>query len=314
MNKLIKNILLSVSFVPLIAINTACSNTLNKADHPGFSIAGQIDDKRIKESSGLAYSTRSEGVLWTINDSGNKAEIYAINEDGERLGTVKLKGVKNKDWEDISSFKYKGKSYLLIADVGDNKAKRDSLFLHFIKEPKQKDLSKNDKLKISPSWSTEFSYEDGPRDCESVAVNVSHEQVLLLSKRNQPPVLYQLPLVDQAKKGKQRAQRIMPLTSLTPANPNDIRNLKHMAFNGQPTAMDISKDYKSAIVLTYLRAYYFSNPKANNSIDVFQSKPQIIELPYLEQAEAISFGKNNKTAFITSEGRPTPLLKLNLTP
>ena len=312
MNKHILTFLLSVSLIPLIAINTACSNTLNKTDHPGFTIAGQINDKRIKESSGLAYSTRSERVLWTINDSGNKAEIYAINVKGERLGTVKLKGVKNKDWEDISSFKYQGKSYLLIADVGDNKAKRDSLSLHFIKEPQLKRLSKNNKLKISPAWSIDFSYEDGPRDCESVAVNMTDQQVMLLSKRNHPPVLYQLPLVNHSNKGKQIAKRVMPLSNLPPANPTDITNLKHMAFNGQPTAMDISQDGKSAIVLTYVRAYYFYNPQANNSRDVFQTKPHIIDLPYLEQAEAISFGSNNQTVFITSEGRPAPLLRLNL--
>lgn len=298
--------------LPLVLINSACSNTLNKLDHPDFLKSGEITDKKISEASGLAYSTRNKNVLWTMNDSGGKAQIYAINEAGESLGRIKLKGIKNKDWEDITSFKYKGTSYLLVADVGDNKAKRKKVTLHFIKEPNFKDLSKKSKLKLKPEWSVDFSYEDGPRDCESVAVDVANKKILLLSKRNQPPVLYELPFTKNPKKGKQTAKRIMPVNNLELANPSDIRNLKHITFNGQPTAMDISADGKSAVVLTYLRVYYFHNPQAKNSAALFAEKPHIYELPYLSQAEAISFGANDQAAFITSEGLPSSLLKLDL--
>lgn len=305
--------LLMIVFLPLILVNSACSNTLNKMDHPNFTQIGEIKSKHIPEASGLAYSTRTPDVFWTLNDSGHKAEIYALNKKGELIGTVKIKKIKNTDWEDIASFKYDGKSYLLIADVGDNKAKRKRVTLHFIKEPKLKDLSKKKKLKVDLAWSTDFSYEGGPRDCESVGVDTANNKVLLLSKRTEPPMLYQLPLPNHPKKGKQIAKKIMDLDVFGRANPADIRNLKHIAFDGKPTAMDISADGKAAIVLTYLRAFYFHAPKATRSAEVFKVKPQVIELPYLEQAEAISFGKDKQTAYITSEGTPAPLLKIDLT-
>ena len=49
-------------------------------------------DGSIPEASGLAYSRRQDGVLWTFNDSGGENKIYAISEQGDR-GSIQL--IKN---------------------------------------------------------------------------------------------------------------------------------------------------------------------------------------------------------------------------
>ncbi len=245
-----------------------------------------------------------------INDSGNSALIFAVNSRGEHLATFNIQGVRNNDWEDMASFEYKGKPYILIADVGDNKAKRKNYFLHIVQEPDLKKISLSSPVSIKPSWSILFTYEDGPRDCESVAVDIVNEKILLLSKRDQPPVLYELPLNNPKNIVAKRHGEIKALPRPTQ---NDIRFIKYMNYITQPTAMDISLDGLSAIILTYANAYYFTLEKPTDWLTVFLSNPKEITLPFLQQAESVCFDKDGKSIYVTSEKIPAPLLKVDLT-
>lgn len=59
----------------------------------------------LPELSGLTLTQgeeRGEVVMWGHNDSGHKAEVVALNAQGERLLTVEL-GVEVIDLEDIDS-------------------------------------------------------------------------------------------------------------------------------------------------------------------------------------------------------------------
>ena len=48
-------------------------------------VMGTINgDGSIPEASGMAYSRRQDGVIWTFNDSGGANKIFAISEQGER--------------------------------------------------------------------------------------------------------------------------------------------------------------------------------------------------------------------------------------
>ena len=59
----------------------------NYADCPigDPTVMGTINgDGSVPEASGLAYSRRQEGVMWTFNDSGGANKVFAISEQGER--------------------------------------------------------------------------------------------------------------------------------------------------------------------------------------------------------------------------------------
>lgn len=308
----LKTLLVFTGSLLLLSVTTACSGTLNKENFPGFTQIGEVTDAKIPEASGIAESRRQAGVFWLINDSGNDNSVFAINSQGQRIGQLKLKGIKNKDWEDIAAFTYKNKPYLLIADIGDNGAKRKKLHLHFIKEPKAKHLAINDTYAIKPDWSMEFTYEDGARDAESIAVDVLQQKIFILSKRDSVPVLYELPLQKKPKQQIAVAKRVGSLKEIKGTAINDIRNLVFAPFSSQPTAMDISADGKSAIVLTYLNAYYYRQSDLEAGQTLFANKPVKIPLPYLKQAEAICFDASGDNIFITSEKLPAPLLKINL--
>src|ERR1700749_1609546 len=60
---------------------------------------GIVNIPKLVEASGIAASRNNPGVLWTENDSGNSAVVYAIDSQGRNLVTYALPG--NTDNEDI---------------------------------------------------------------------------------------------------------------------------------------------------------------------------------------------------------------------
>ena len=287
----------------LITIPLSCARISSQAIRADIIQKGVVSDRNLYEVSGIAASRIHEEILWVINDSGNSASVYAINSEGELLGTVDVQGVSNNDWEDMASFEYEGKSYILIADVGDNFAKRSKCFLHFIEEPDIKKARGMSPLSVNPSWSISYTYEDGPRDCEAVAVDVVNEKILLLSKRDIPPFLYELPLTKEKNAVAKKCVAINPLPKRTPANASFFK------YSNQLTAMDISADGLSAVILTYGSAFYFSKKKASRWSEVFLKTPKEILFPPMQQAESICFSKDGTSIYITSEQVPAPLIK-----
>ena len=87
------------------------------------SYAGELANPQIQEASGLAPSRLNSEILWTINDSGDDPILYAVSTTGADLGTIKVAGARNRDWEDLASFRLNDTAYLLIADIGDNRRK-----------------------------------------------------------------------------------------------------------------------------------------------------------------------------------------------
>jgi hypothetical protein len=200
-------------------------------------VAGQLESGELVEASGLARSQRSPDLLWSINDGGSKARLHAFDGSGFHRGRISLDGVKNRDWEDLSSFEVDGTPYLLVADTGDNDNDRSKVFLHVVLEP---DLDRDDKVKAEPAWSIEFRYPDGPRDVEAVVADPANERAVLLSKREWPPVLFEVPLYPPSD-GAVVAKRLGPIETL----PSPTRQDREQAvftkdWHWQPTAMDLS--------------------------------------------------------------------------
>jgi hypothetical protein len=308
---------LTVFLYVILAISTSAC-----AMPTGMSQAGSITAPSIDEASGLAISRINDQILWVHNDSGDTARIFAIDTQGNQLATLNITGVKNNDWEDIASFVYQGESYLLIADVGDNQAKRSQYQLHLIKEPDLSLLNGQKNLSAKPVWSMTFTYPDGAHDCESIAVDVAKQKILLLTKRDALPILYALPLIaptqqsgsnnSSTEKIKQQAQRLGEITPLPTAMLDYVSIYTWAGFAGKPTAMDVSADGLSAVILTYTHAFYFTQATPGDWLSLFSTTPQEIAIPALKQAEAVGFSQDGNSIYITSEMLPAPLYKVDL--
>lgn len=96
---------------------------------------GMIETLEIDEASGLAASRASPGVLWTHNDSGDSARLFALDTTGRLLGTFMVAGAQARDWEDIALGRCGERDCLYIGDIGNNSKNRDDLGIYRIEEP-----------------------------------------------------------------------------------------------------------------------------------------------------------------------------------
>jgi hypothetical protein len=251
----------------------------------------ELANEAINESSGLACSRMAAEVFWTHNDSGDSARIFAFNMKGEDLGECTIEDASARDWEDMASWTIGRRGHLLLADVGDNSRNRKSCVLYDVLEPP---LNRRRQI-VAPRAEVRrkivFVYEDGPRDCEAVAVDPVGKTIYLISKEPLSKV-YALPWPKPDAK--------MPVSART------IATLKVPGATG----MDISPDGLRAVVLTYAHAFEYTRKPDEKWADAFARKPRPIKMPPRRQGESVCYGPDGKTIYLTSEGVPTPLLEV----
>lgn len=253
----------------------------------------------------MARSQRRDGMFWVINDSG-KPRVHAIDSRGRKLGRVKLDKASNSDWEDIASFDFDGQAYLLVADIGDNDSKRKDVRLYFIEEPDPDDKE------VDIAWRYDFDYDGGPRDAEAIAVDTENARVLVVSKRELPPAIYELPLQPGSRK-RQTARRLGPVMTLPKPRRQDVEFAP--ATNNywwQPTAMDIARDGSSAVILTYSGVFHYERAVGEDWLDAFGRVPAVLSVADYGEAESIAFNSDGTAVYVTFEGRGAPLLRIRL--
>jgi len=279
----------------LSAAATPAHGPLDERSYDHVIKVGKIANQAIDELSGLASSQLNSKVLWAINDGGNQPLLFAVGTEGTDLGSISIDAARNRDWEDIASFRLGTTAYLLIADVGDNHGRHKSSMIYIVEEPiiTGARLTNNARVKIAAR--IRFIYEDGPRDCEAVAVDSSQRKILLLSKRKLPVVLYELPLELSSKESTMIARRKTAVSGIM-----------------SPTSMDISPQGHTAAVLTYNHAYVFVRHTGEDWSTAFSRTPHPLDFPALFQQEAICFNKDGGSIYISSEGRSAPLLRIDL--
>lgn len=292
--------------IPLLA---ACAppatDTERRRDDSSIEITGTLENPAIDEASGIARSQRNPDIFWIINDDG-PAELHAISASGAQLGRVKISKTKNNDWEDIASFTLQGDPYLLVAEVGDNDGRRKDVTLYVVEEPEPDDK------KVKVAWHIEYKYEDGPRDAEAVAVDVENERVLVLTKRDIPAALYEVPLRPKSKK-KQKARRLGTIASLPQPRRQDVMYAPRTDdWYWQPTGMDLSNDGTAAVILTYGGVYYYRRGADESWIDALQRRPTVIGITKNREAESVAFDAAGDAIFVTIERRNAPLIRFDI--
>jgi hypothetical protein len=113
-------------------------------DHP----LKEIGKPDLKEVSGIEMPPQSD-IIWALEDSGNKSKIYGLDEEGKSKYTITLEGVKNNDWEDITSDK---EGSLYIGDFGNNDNDRKDLAIYKV------DKDSLTQSKTHPSYQVSFYF------------------------------------------------------------------------------------------------------------------------------------------------------------
>jgi hypothetical protein len=132
--------------------------------------SASFQNPKLSESSGVATSRRYPGVLWTLNDSGNPAWLFATDTLGRDRGTFAVTGATNVDWEAISIARCGPNDCLYIGDTGDNYERRSSVRLYRVTEPVP-NAGGGKPLPTAPAERLEVRYPDGAHDVEAIYVD-----------------------------------------------------------------------------------------------------------------------------------------------
>lgn len=280
-----------------------CGETAVPADAEQVCV---VSDSRITESSGLAFSHRAPDAVWIHNDSGDTARLFLVGLDGTTRGVFKLADTPMPlDWEDMCSFTVEGEPWLLIGDVGDNSTNRHLVTpdrgperacrLLLLHEPVLKDGPEQDMVPVNNTIL--YEYEDGPRNCESVAVDMERKEILLVTKSKSTPLdcgVYTIPLTLEAGTSTAQARRIGSLD---------------LPF---ATAMDIAPDNRIMVIISIKGASIIEREASQTWGDAIREPSLLLALPKREQGETVCFGKSNDELFLNSEKPGQPVWRVTI--
>jgi hypothetical protein len=147
----------------------------------------RLQDSALLESSGLAVSTRNDGVLWTHADGGSVAQVRAVDEAGRTVAVVTLDGIDPYDPEALAPGRIEGEPALFLGDIGDNSLRREDVSVFGFREP----ATLADRT-VSPQW-YRFRYPDGPHDAEALLVHPRTGRIFIATKDLSGAGLYRAP-------------------------------------------------------------------------------------------------------------------------
>lgn len=273
--------------VGLFSAITACSQTPSeKANDFQFADPVQLAELAtgtIEEASGLAASVVNKGLLWTLNDSGNGAEVFLIDTKVNIKLTCVLKGIDNRDWEDITvgPGPEPGVTYVYVGEIGDNFAQYSYKYIYRFREPSLKN-QKDEVLIIDKFDVITFKLPDAKKDTETLMIHPRTKDLFIVSKRESPVVVYRL-------KYPQSVTDTLSADIIGKVNTSQI------------VAGDFSQDGKEVLLKNYSNVFYWKLGNKESMEEVFKREPKI--LPYKEepQGESITFAVDGSGYYTISE-------------
>jgi len=294
-----------------LLVLAGCEPATDDGSDVRFRWAGTVESGLLDEISGLAASRRHDGVLWVHNDDG-EPRIHAIGTSGEDLGSVLISDAVNVDWEDMTLIPGADRDLLVLADIGDNNAERQRVWLYLADEPEPDADGRFSGEVPARNWIS-LSYPEGPRDSESIAWDALQERLLILSKRDKPPRLYALDGIVAQQARAAELSFLGEVTSLRPPSESDRKIFDQRApYISQPTGLTLSPDGERGAIITYRSLYLFDLPVAGDWAEGLNATPYEIIGPPRKNEEAVGFNAEGTGLWVSSEGDRAPLYEFIL--
>ena len=264
----------------------------------------QLEDRAIKESSGLVASRRNPDIFWTHNDSGDGPIIYAFDRSGKSKGRWRVANAEAIDWEDIAAGPgpESGISYLYIGDIGDNDVDRNVVTVYRVAEPAmptEEVRSRTIKEYVTePAEAIRLRYPDGRHNAETLMVHPRTGDLYIVTKSLETPAaVYKLKA---------------PYSTASVNTLVRMREISVRSFiGGVITGGDISPDGRRVILCDYLGAGELALPDGfNGDFDEIWSQPiATVDISPRKQGEAVCYRLDGLAVLATSEKRPIPLIE-----
>ncbi len=255
-----------------------------------------LRDLEIAESSGLALSPTHDGLIWTVNDSGNPPVVYGIGPDGDTRVRLRVTGVPNIDWEAVAAWRdATGRALVAVADIGDNGAVRDGIEVDVFAEPTRlpaapeaDDTDDVPELEVRPLRRIRLRYPDQAKDAESLLVDPRSRRMYVVAK------------------GLLRARVYLVPQSAWPGGATEPATLEFIGGLGLPLATDGAMLPTGYVVL---RGYSTAMLVAPLPTEQRPLAPlAVIGLPRQVQGEGLAV--TDTALYLSSEGRGSPILRL----
>ncbi len=245
--------------------------------------------KVLNESSGLINDVPNH--FWSHNDSGGEPTMYAFDEKGKLLRSVRILNASNIDWEDAVM---DNTGNLYIGDFGNNNQSRTKLIIYFVPNFETNTVDSITAQKI------EFYYGDRatfPNDVahsffDAEAMLVHSDSIYIFTKDffTKPYTgstrIYSVP----NKPGSYAAQFV-----------HSFKTDETSKWKGAITSAAQTLDGKTVALLAYRTVWVFSDFKKNNFWEGRQKRFDL-KLYQLAQREGLCFSTtDSKTLFISSE-------------
>ncbi len=255
----------------------------------------RIENSDVSESSALLASSQFENVFWTLNDSGDKAQIFAIDPNGKSIYPswgdenhgITIGNAVNIDWEDIAQ---DDAGNLYIGACGNNSNTRRDLAVYVLPEPDPRHTQITRLTEtIRFHYPDQTAFPPQMKNFDSEALFWSAGSLYLLTKHRSDTYtkLYQFKDI--------RPDISNPLTFLSKYDVGDM-----------VTSADARLDGSLLAVLTYTAVWLFEPPQAGSGF--FSGK--VYRMPIrAQQCEGICL--KNEDIWISNEQRELFRISLN---
>lgn len=251
-----------------------------------------------RELSGLAESRRNPGLFWVHNDSGGKAEVFAMAGNGQQAAVVTLAlpgGATALDWEDVAvgPGPQPGVTYLYGGDIGSNAVSRSTIVVYRVAEPtvSAPSLPLPAAVTLSQVEAFTFEYPGGIRNAETLMVDPRTGDVYVVEKRG------------SGASGVFSAAAPLSATGVT-----RLQEVATLGFGRAPlsgsaltTAGDISPDGSEVLIRSYDRAFLWRRAPGASVADALATPPCPVPLVAQNQGEAIGFALDGGGYYSASE-------------
>ncbi|MBV4357584.1 hypothetical protein [Pinibacter aurantiacus] len=155
-------------------------------------VVDTMQRQEYNELSGIASSVMNPGVLYVHEDNAGTNTIPLTNAHGDDLGKLVLDNISTRNIEDIrvAPGPEAGKSYIYLADIGDNNASRKTITVYRFVEPVLKDLSGSSAVHIQAIDKIELAYPKNAVNAETLLVDPVTKDIFVASKETSRSTIY----------------------------------------------------------------------------------------------------------------------------